>query len=146
MINSLQQPGQPGEVVCRHVIGVLEVIKRVGREDDDDNGDDDDDLGAHDALIGAEECTCPDQSNLFTELDVLKLSRFASTTAAIISNANLLGNLAKKVRQHAFVTPRRGNGERIRLEIELDQVVKDSLWQWWLGVNEAQKLMSIELA
>ena len=85
VINTLPQAGQPGEVVYRHVIGVLEVIKRVGQEneDDDDNGGNN------------------NQLDLFTELDVLKLSRFASTTAAIVGNANLLGNLAKKVR-HAF--------------------------------------------
>ena len=85
VINTLPQAGQPGEVVYRHVIGVLEVIKRVGQEneDDDDNGGNN------------------NQLDLFTELDVLKLSRFASTTAAIVGNANLLGNLAKKVR-HTF--------------------------------------------
>jgi len=88
VINTLPQAGQPGEVVYRHVIGVLEVIKRVGQEneDDDDNGGNN------------------NQLDLFTELDVLKLSRFASTTAAIVGNANLLGNLAKKVMQMEVVS------------------------------------------
>ena len=88
VIQSVPQTGDSGEVVHRHDIAVLEVIKRVRRYDDDEDTA---------AFINTGQCYCPDKEMLFSELDILKLNRIASTTAALISKCNLFGNLTRKV-------------------------------------------------
>ena len=74
-------------MVYRHLIGVLEVIKKVEEVHTVEDGE----------AFGSSTCTCPDKAQLFSELEVLKMGKIASTTAAVLSNSNLFSNLGKKV-------------------------------------------------
>ena len=74
VIKTTSETGEPGQVINRHAIGVLEIIKKIDK---------------HPA-------SCPEQS-LLSELDIFKLEKIATTTASVLSNSNLFANLGKKV-------------------------------------------------
>ena len=89
MVNTIQENcEEDGEVVFRHMIGVLEVIKSVDRPDPEETFNE------------GNQCQCPDMNNMFSELELIKLSKIASTTSVILSSCNLFSNLSRKVREY----------------------------------------------
>ena len=86
MVNTIQENcEEDGEVVFRHMIGVLEVIKSVDRPDPEETFNE------------GNQCQCPDMNNMFSELELIKLSKIASTTSVLLSSCNLFSNLERKV-------------------------------------------------
>ena len=74
VLKTTSETAEPGQIINRHAIGVLEIIKKIGKR----------------------AASCPEESML-SELDILKLEKIATTTAQVLSHSNLFANLGKKV-------------------------------------------------